>query len=123
MATNPCSGPVRLSSYYAGAGKTPPGAIGHPYGVPTPIPTSGRIAFSNFFSAAYTISPNVTLVSAGGTVSFNVTSELSSEVLTYVIEPATYAISSNVTLVDASGTVLFNVSSLLINETLTYSIE
>lgn len=53
MAANPCPSPLRLSYYYAGAGLVPAGTIGYPYGVATPIPSSGRIAFSNFHGATY----------------------------------------------------------------------
>jgi hypothetical protein len=53
VAANPCPSPLRLSYYYAGAGLVPLGTIGYPYGVATPIPSAGRIAFSNFHGAAY----------------------------------------------------------------------
>lgn len=53
VAANPCPSPLRLSYYYAGAGLVPAGTIGYPYGVATPIPSSGRIAFSNFHGATY----------------------------------------------------------------------
>ena len=37
-----------LAAYYAGAGIIPPGAVGAPGGVNTPIPSSGTISLDNF---------------------------------------------------------------------------
>lgn len=37
-----------LTQYYAGGAYVPGGTIGYPYGVATPIPTSGTISLSNF---------------------------------------------------------------------------
>jgi len=51
--TNNCTGPQRLSAYYAGAGLIPYGTVGFPYGVRTSIPVSGPIAISNFYGASY----------------------------------------------------------------------
>jgi len=51
--TNNCTGPQRLSAYYAGAGLIPYGTVGFPYGVRTNIPTNGPIAISNFYGASF----------------------------------------------------------------------
>lgn len=51
--TNNCTGPQRLSAYYAGAGIIPLGTVGFPYGVRTNIPVTGPIAISNFYGAQY----------------------------------------------------------------------
>lgn len=48
-----CSGPYKISMYYAGGGIVPIDTIGYPEGVETPIPRRGRIALSNFFGAIY----------------------------------------------------------------------
>jgi hypothetical protein len=51
MAANPCVNPIRLSAYYAGAGIVPAGTVGYPTGTSVPVPSTGRIALSNFFKA------------------------------------------------------------------------
>lgn len=51
--TNNCTGPQRLSAYYAGAGIIPLGTVGFPYGVRTNIPVTGPLAISNFYGAQY----------------------------------------------------------------------
>lgn len=48
-----CTGPQRLSAYYAGAGLIPLGTVGFPYNVRTSIPVSGPISISNFYGATY----------------------------------------------------------------------
>lgn len=51
--TNNCTGPQRLSAYYAGAGIIPLGTVGFPYGVRTTIPVTGPISISNFYGAQF----------------------------------------------------------------------
>lgn len=41
-----------LSEFYAGGANVPAGTVGFPNGVSTPIPTSGTIAYSNFYGAS-----------------------------------------------------------------------
>lgn len=42
---------ISLKDYYAGGGVVRAGTLGYPNNVPTPIPSSGQIALSNFFGA------------------------------------------------------------------------
>lgn len=51
MGINNCTGPTRLSIYYAGRGIVPLGTVGYPNGVSTPVPMTGPLALSNFYGA------------------------------------------------------------------------
>lgn len=46
------SNDIRLTEYYAGRDYVPAGTFGYPGGIKTAIPSSGRIAISNFYGAA-----------------------------------------------------------------------
>ena len=71
--SNPCPNPLRLSHYYAGVGPVPPGTVGYPYGVYTPVPTSGRIAFSNFHGATLCVTPTTSTTTQAGTTTSTTT--------------------------------------------------
>ena len=108
--SNPCPKPLRLSHYYAGAGTVPPGTVGYPYGVYTPVPTSGRIAFSNFHGANICVTPTTTTTStttqagtttstttSGGTTSTTTTTTQAGVPTQFFYTKSTFTATSNQT--------------------------
>jgi len=54
-----------LSRFYAGGAGVPTDTIGYPGGVPTPVPSSGNIRYSNFYGSSKNVINTITTVAFG----------------------------------------------------------
>ena len=87
--------PTNFSEYYAGgpSGYVTSDRVGYPYGVETPIPSSGSLAISNFYGASsipYTIITDKSTYNEGEVITFSITSpDFDDTVLYWTIENAT----------------------------------